>query len=218
MRPTSLGSLDEPVGRVQRHQLFVRRQLGADGRRLEQHRQRQHARLFARDRECRDQFLRRRGGRLDHPRGQRRAPRSGLELDLAGGDAAGDFRRAGDARSDRDDSSSASSTSGANQNGASPSAMLANLQSALATYEASPTSSSAAEAVVSAACDLAASLNTGERDGRSRCASRPTRHGVVGQHDQFAARASSPPPTTPSSPGFRPAPTSPAPRTRAIRS
>jgi flagellar hook-associated protein 1 len=60
-----------------------------------------------------------------------------------------------------DDSSSASSTSGADQNGASPSAMLANLQSALATYEDSPASSSAAEAAVSAASDLASSLNSG---------------------------------------------------------
>jgi flagellar hook-associated protein 1 FlgK len=58
-----------------------------------------------------------------------------------------------------DDSSSTSSTSGADQNGASPSAMLSNLQSALATYEDSPTSSSAADAVVSAASDLATSLN-----------------------------------------------------------
>src|SRR5271168_2267207 len=59
-----------------------------------------------------------------------------------------------------DDSSSASSTSGANQNGASPSAMLANLQSALTTYADSPSSSSAADAVVSAASDLASSLNS----------------------------------------------------------
>jgi flagellar basal body rod protein FlgB len=59
-----------------------------------------------------------------------------------------------------DDSSSASSTSGAGQNGASPSAMLANLQSALTTYADQPTSSSAADAVVSAASDLAASLNS----------------------------------------------------------
>jgi flagellar hook-associated protein 1 len=60
-----------------------------------------------------------------------------------------------------DDSSSTSSTSGANQNGASPSALLANLESALETYEDSPTSSSAADAVVSAASDLASSLNSG---------------------------------------------------------
>ncbi|HEY1453992.1 MAG TPA: flagellar hook-associated protein FlgK, partial [Roseiarcus sp.] len=60
-----------------------------------------------------------------------------------------------------DDSSSASSTSGANQNGASPSAMLANLQGALSTYEDSPTSASAAEAVVLAASDLVSSLNSG---------------------------------------------------------
>ena len=60
-----------------------------------------------------------------------------------------------------DDSASASSTSGANQNGASPSAMLANLQTALSTYGASPTSSSAAQAVVSAASALASSLNGG---------------------------------------------------------
>jgi flagellar hook-associated protein 1 len=59
-----------------------------------------------------------------------------------------------------DDSSSTSSTSGANQNGASPSAMLANLQSALTTYADSPSSSSAANAAVSAASDLASSLNS----------------------------------------------------------
>ena len=60
-----------------------------------------------------------------------------------------------------DDSASASSSSGADQNGASPSAMLANLQSALTTYEDSPTSSSAADAAVTAASQLAASLNSG---------------------------------------------------------
>ncbi len=59
-----------------------------------------------------------------------------------------------------DDSSSASSTSGADQNGASPSAMLANLQSALTTYANSPASSPAADAVVSAASDLVSSLNS----------------------------------------------------------
>ena len=59
------------------------------------------------------------------------------------------------------DSSSSSSASGASQNGGSPSAMLANLQSALGTYADSPTSSSAADAVVSAASDLASSLNSG---------------------------------------------------------
>ena len=59
-----------------------------------------------------------------------------------------------------DDSSSTTSTSGANQNGASPSAMLANLQSALTTYADSPSSSSAADAVVSAASDLASSLKS----------------------------------------------------------
>ena len=52
------------------------------------------------DRECRDQFLRRRRRRVDHSRGQRGAPRAGLELYLAGRDTAGDFRRAGDAGSD----------------------------------------------------------------------------------------------------------------------
>ena len=73
VRSKGLGSFDEPLDRVQRHQLFLRRQCGADRCRLEQHRQRQYARLFARDRECRDQFLWRRGCRFDHPRGQRRA-------------------------------------------------------------------------------------------------------------------------------------------------
>jgi flagellar hook-associated protein 1 FlgK len=59
------------------------------------------------------------------------------------------------------DSSSATSTSGATANGNSPSAMLANLQSALETYDASPSSSSAAQAVVTSAADLTRSLNTG---------------------------------------------------------
>jgi flagellar hook-associated protein 1 len=61
-----------------------------------------------------------------------------------------------------DDSSSTSSTSGTDENGASPSAMLANLQSALTTYEDSPTSSSAADAAVTAAQNLAQSLNAGD--------------------------------------------------------
>ncbi len=60
-----------------------------------------------------------------------------------------------------DDSSSASTTSGADQNGVSPSAMLANLQSALTTYETSPSSPSAADAAVTAAQSLAISLNRG---------------------------------------------------------
>jgi flagellar hook-associated protein 1 FlgK len=59
------------------------------------------------------------------------------------------------------DSSSATSSSGALSNGNSPSAMLANLQSALATYDASPSSTSAGQAVVTAASDLASSLNAG---------------------------------------------------------
>jgi flagellar hook-associated protein 1 FlgK len=60
-----------------------------------------------------------------------------------------------------DDSSSTTSSSGTDQNGASPSAMLANLESALTTYQDSPTSSSAADAAVTAAQDLAQSLNAG---------------------------------------------------------
>src|SRR5271167_3970156 len=59
-------------------------------------------------------------------------------------------------------SDSASTTSsGATQNGSSPSAMLANLQGALSTYEADPSNDSVGEAVVSAAGDLTASLNSG---------------------------------------------------------
>ncbi len=58
------------------------------------------------------------------------------------------------------DSASASSSSGSTQSGQSPSAMLSNLQSALATYQASPSSLSAADAVVTAANNLAASLNS----------------------------------------------------------
>jgi flagellar hook-associated protein 1 len=59
------------------------------------------------------------------------------------------------------DSSSSSTSSGATEDGDSPSAMLSNLQSALQTYEASPSDSSAADAVVTAADNLASSLNTG---------------------------------------------------------
>jgi len=59
------------------------------------------------------------------------------------------------------DSALASSTSGAYQNGASPAAMLGNLQSALAAYEASPSSTASADAAVTAASSLAASLNAG---------------------------------------------------------
>jgi len=59
-------------------------------------------------------------------------------------------------------SDSASTTSsGATQNGSSPSAMLANLQGALTTYEADPSNDSVGDAVVSAAGDLTASLNSG---------------------------------------------------------
>jgi flagellar hook-associated protein 1 FlgK len=59
------------------------------------------------------------------------------------------------------DSSSATSSSGATANGNSPSAMLANLQSALETYDASPSSTSAGQGVVTAAQDLASSLKAG---------------------------------------------------------
>ena len=59
-------------------------------------------------------------------------------------------------------SDSASSTaSGALQNGNSPFAMLGGLQDAIATFEASPSSQSAAAAAVTAAENVAASLNAG---------------------------------------------------------
>jgi flagellar hook-associated protein 1 FlgK len=61
-----------------------------------------------------------------------------------------------------DDSTSSTSTSGTLENGASPSAMLANLESALTTYADSPTSSSAADAAVTAATDLTSALNQGD--------------------------------------------------------
>lgn len=59
------------------------------------------------------------------------------------------------------DSTSATSSSGALTNGNSPSAMIANLQSALATYDASPNDASAAQGVVTAAGNLTQSLNSG---------------------------------------------------------
>ncbi len=59
------------------------------------------------------------------------------------------------------DSSSTSSASGATENGNSPSAMLSNLQNALTTYESTPSSTSAGDAVVTAAQQLASALNSG---------------------------------------------------------
>jgi flagellar hook-associated protein 1 FlgK len=58
------------------------------------------------------------------------------------------------------DSSNSTST-GALANGDSPSAMLSNLDDALVSYEASPSSSQTAEAAVTAAKSLVASLNAG---------------------------------------------------------
>jgi flagellar hook-associated protein 1 FlgK len=60
-----------------------------------------------------------------------------------------------------DDSASTSSAAGATQNGNSPYAMIGNLQSALGAYEAQPSSAAAAAAVVTAAQNLAGSLNAG---------------------------------------------------------
>ena len=60
-----------------------------------------------------------------------------------------------------DDSATSTSTSGAQQNGNSPSAMIGNLQSALATFEAAPSNTAAAQSVITAAQDLTASLNAG---------------------------------------------------------
>ena len=61
------------------------------------------------------------------------------------------------------DSASATSTSGATQNGASPSAMISNLQAALEAYDASPSDSSTGQAVVTAAQGLASSLNSASK-------------------------------------------------------
>ena len=60
-----------------------------------------------------------------------------------------------------DDSASATTSTGALQNGDSPSAMLANLESALTTYAATPSSTAAGQAVLTAAQDLTSSLNAG---------------------------------------------------------
>jgi flagellar hook-associated protein 1 FlgK len=58
------------------------------------------------------------------------------------------------------DSSSSSTATGSSQDGQSPSAMLSNLQAALETYESTPSSASAGDAVVAAADNLASSLNS----------------------------------------------------------
>ena len=60
-----------------------------------------------------------------------------------------------------DDSASTTASTGALQNGDSPSAMLANLQGALTTYAATPSSTAAGQAVLTAAQDLTSSLNAG---------------------------------------------------------
>jgi flagellar hook-associated protein 1 FlgK len=59
------------------------------------------------------------------------------------------------------DSATTATTSGSEQNGNSPSALLANLQSALATYEAGPSNVAAGSAAVSAAGDLVSALHAG---------------------------------------------------------
>ena len=88
-----------------------------------------------------------------------------------------------------DDSSSASSTSGANQNGASPSAMLANLQSALTTY------ADFADLVVRRRRGGVGRLRSRlvaeqrERDGPAGARDGRPENGLVGQHDQFAAQS-----------------------------
>jgi flagellar hook-associated protein 1 FlgK len=61
------------------------------------------------------------------------------------------------------DSSSSSSSSGSTVNGDSPSALLAELQDALTTYQASPSSTSAADAVVAAAKNLVSSIKAGSK-------------------------------------------------------
>ena len=80
----------EPLDRLQHHQLVLRGQFVADGGRLQQHRQRQYARIFDRGRQPRDQLLRRRRRRLGEAHRQRRSRRAGCDLDGAGGGAAGD--------------------------------------------------------------------------------------------------------------------------------
>ena len=86
------------------------------------------------------------------------------------------------------DSASSTSTSGATQNGNSPSAMLANLQDALTTYEASPSSAAAGQAVVTAASDLASSLNSRLRGRSTSARTGQFGHGFVRVDHQFAAQ------------------------------
>ena len=138
------GPRDEPVDRVQHHQLRVPFERGAVGGHLEQHLERQHDRLFARNRQRRDQLLRRLRRRLGHPRGQRGAAGAGQCVDLAGGEPS--RRSPTDCRRCRRRSATAPPAPprrGRRENGNSPSAMLANLQDALTTYEASPSNASA---------------------------------------------------------------------------
>jgi len=61
------------------------------------------------------------------------------------------------------DSASATTSTGSQQNGDSPSAMLGNFVSAMTTYEADPNNPAAAQAAVAAAGDVASSLNAGAK-------------------------------------------------------
>ena len=91
-----------------------------------------------------------------------------------------------------DDSASSTSTSGAQQNGNSPSAMIGNLQSALATYETAPSSTAAAQGVLTAAQNLTASLNAGataasqvqEQADQDMASSVSTINNLLGQFEQ----------------------------------
>ncbi len=89
-----------------------------------------------------------------------------------------------------DDSSSTSSTSGADQNGASPSAMLANLQSALDDLcRTRRPPSSAADAAVTAATESRPIAERGRRGSQPGSRAGRPGHGLVGLDDQFPARS-----------------------------
>ena len=188
------------------------------GCRLEQYRQRQYAWIFAGACECRDEFLRRSRRRFRHPGGQRRAPRAGLELNLAGGDPAGDLRRIDDARPNR-----RRQFIDHFDLGRRPERRLA-LRHAGQSAKRAHNLRGLADLVVRRRRGRVGRLRSHlvpqqrERDGPAGARNGRPEHGLVGQHHQFAAHSVHGRQQRGRHAGYRPAPMFRAPRIRATRS
>ena len=126
---------------------------------------------------------------FDHPRGQRRAPGAGLELDLPGGGAAGDFRRVDDARPNR-----RRQFIDLLDLGRQPERRLA-LRHARQPAKRAHNLRRLADLVVRRRRRGVGGLRSRlvaqqrERDGPAGARNRRPEHGLVGRHDQFAAQS-----------------------------